>query len=81
MIKHTIPQLDLPRIDYESEIRHLVSIGIKSLVSVRDDKIIQLLKKYQDEMVFSSILKTKNSYPYLIVDVYIGKEAICIFDL
>jgi hypothetical protein len=52
MIRQTVPQLNLPRADYESEIRHLVSIAIKSLIVIQDEKVIGLLRKYQDEMVF-----------------------------
>ena len=54
MIKQAVPQLDLSRSDYESEIRHLVSIAIKSLIVIQDEKVIGLLRKYQDEMVFWS---------------------------
>lgn len=76
LIKKTLPQLDLPRLEYESEIRNLVLIAIKSLVVVRDEKIIDLLKKYQNEMVFFSNLTGKKSCPYIIIDIILPKQDI-----
>jgi hypothetical protein len=58
MIRQAVPLLS--RSDYESEIRHLVSIAIKSLIVVGDEKIIGLLRKYQDEMVLLVLIERKH---------------------
>ena len=77
MIRKTIPQLDISRSDYESEIKHLVAMSIKNVVAVRDEKIIELLKKYQEAMVILYLTFTRKGMPSsVIVDVIIQKGAL-----
>lgn len=50
MLKQRMPILD--RDDYESEIKHLITIAVKNVLAIRDGRMIHLLRKYQDAMVY-----------------------------